>query len=59
MFTNLNQVITLCHQYRDRPACMYVCSITRFYTGGWQTSNSHPDIPKNEHFQKLKVDYSI
>ena len=52
------KVVSLCHQYRSRPACQ---SRTRLYTVGRPTSSSHLDIPINDNrqFQKWMVDYSI
>ena len=52
------KVISLCHQYRARPACTY-CSLTRLYTVGW--TSFHLDIPKNDNgqCQNWEVDYSI
>ena len=38
------KVISLCHQYRARPA-LHPCSLIRLYTAGWPTSNSQLDFP--------------
>ena len=40
------KVISLCHQYRTRPACTS-------YTVGWPTSSSHLDISINDNGQFL------
>ena len=55
------KVISLRHLYRARPACTS-CSLTRFYTVGWPTLNSHRGISKNvrwiilfKKFSRLRV----
>ena len=54
------KIISLCHQYRARPACISVPSDQAFFVS-CPSSSFHLDIPKydNRQFQKWKIDYSI
>ena len=48
------KVISICHQYRARPACTS-CSLSRLYTVGWPSSSFHCDIPKTDKDIKIKT----
>ena len=61
--TFVSLTFSLCQQYRDRPACIFVQSdsLSVLLADKLKLLNSHLNIPKNDNaqFQKWKVGYSI